>query len=605
MQGKLNKTRWITGLPVPTIRVRLFLLLLTAMLIPTLLVSSIAQYYMLRAGAVHSIDQSSQMMRYVANELDKQLLSMEQQLNGIVLDPEFQKYLAVPKTDIRSQAAAQISFRPLVDSFLRSNADAVGFLYLDKKDKVYFESLHNISLQIDYPFAEDPVYQSIHEINRTVLLPPHEQAYTLLRTREVYSLVRPVYQFSTNQISAWIVIELAADSLYDAVQSVELAPSSRNVIYDAHTRKLLTPGAWSDSLEPALLPLLPGIDTPSGSFQLQAEGISYQAVYEPVRFSNWRLIGITPLEELMRASHQTQRLTWFVALAGLLIAGLIAFPIMDRVLRPLHRLKRGMRSLSRGSYVPITDYPKDEFGFLIETYNNMLNDLRRMEQEVYQSKLNEKEKELLQLQAQINPHFFFNTLQTIESYVETADSLAVEEIIQSVSRMMRYNVRNDGGWAPLSEEMDHIRDLLEIHRYRTDQAVQAELLMAPELAQMPVMKLSIQPFVENALKYGWLPGNANFRITVLVQQAEDGVLIEIRDNGQGMSAETLQRLRALRPGGAADPAFFERHTGIRNVYRRLLLVYGEQFELTLSSRPHQGTTVRIRIPLRLPEGTIQ
>lgn len=251
-----------------------------------------------------------------------------------------------------------------------------------------------------------------------------------------------------------------------------------------------------------------------------------------------------------------------IAVASFVIALIVAFPVMNSVLRPLFKLKGGIVSLGRGTYVPIQiQYSNDEIGFLIQSYNQMLGELQRMEQEVFQSKVKEKERELLQLQAQINPHFLFNTLETIESYAIKNNGEAVGEMVQSVSRMMRYNVRNDGGWAPVKEEVAYIRNFLNIHHYRNGKDVKAKFDVDPAAANIPIMKLSIQPFVENAIKYGWSPSMAaeEFLLTVKVELTEGALHIDVHDTGTGIPAHILDKITPLiHSNGETNNAVFTR-----------------------------------------------
>jgi sensor histidine kinase YesM len=230
----------------------------------------------------------------------------------------------------------------------------------------------------------------------------------------------------------------------------------------------------------------------------------------------------------------------------------------------------------------------------------MLNELQRMEQEVFQSKLIEKERELLQLQAQINPHFLFNTLETIESYAVKNNGEAVGEMVQSVSRMMRYNVRHDGGWAPLTEEMAYIRDFLNIHYFRNGMDVNAEFDVAPDVRQLSIMKLSIQPFVENAIKYGWSPhmSTQSFKLLIKAERNGEKLLITVQDTGSGIPADIMQKLEQLIASKSelVDP-YFRKHTGILNIYRRFLLAYGDRADLQIGTVPNEGTWVRIELPI--------
>jgi sensor histidine kinase YesM len=311
---------------------------------------------------------------------------------------------------------------------------------------------------------------------------------------------------------------------------------------------------------------------------------------------------MAPLSSITKGAQQAYQLTLVIAIVSLTVALIIAFPVMRFVLLPLYKLKDGIKSLGRGTYVPIQiQHGNDEIGFLIKSYNHTLHELQSMEEEVFNSKMREKERELLQLQAQINPHFLFNTLETIESYSIKNNGEAVGEMVQSVSRMMRYNVRNDGGWAPLKEEMDYIQNFLKIHYYRNGMDVAAKFDLDESSINNLVMKLSIQPFVENAIKYGWSPNMSTdeFLVTVKVELLENFMYISVKDTGSGIPSDIMDKFNTLITfkGELIDP-YFQTHTGIYNVYRRFMLAYGDQTDFKISTVPGLGTLIEIRVPYR-------
>jgi sensor histidine kinase YesM len=343
------------------------------------------------------------------------------------------------------------------------------------------------------------------------------------------------------------------------------------------------------------------ISPDKNEFIFTSQGDKHEAAYRNLANSDWKLVWIATLSNITEGARQSTNWTLLIAFASLAISLIFSFPVMRIVLTPLYKLKTGMLSLGRGSYIPIpSPYNQDEFGFLIKSYNQMLNELQRMELEVFQSKIKEKERELLQLQAQINPHFLFNTLETIDSYATKNNSEAVGEMVQSVSRMMRYNVQNDGGWALLKDEIAYIRNFLQIHFYRNGKDVNVNFELDPSVLNVRIMKLSMQPFVENAIKYGWSPHMSDeaFTLTIKAEQREGFLLFGVLDTGTGISEEIMDKLTELIDSKTelVDP-YFQKHTGIFNVFRRFLLAYGNQVTFKMTTSPDQGTCVQIKLPL--------
>lgn len=586
-----------------SLRSKLFILLVLISFLPTLTVSFLSQMFFLRSGTDYASKISYQLIDYMSGEIDDYLADINGSLNSLVIDSEFQKYLTIPVDNIPGQAEYAINFRPFLQLIIQSKKEIVGALYLDRLGKVYSISKTGHVLY-NYPFHSDAHYGRVYNMTQEGFIPPHELVYTLPpdSKRQVVTFVKPVIDLRSNSIYAWLLIEINASWLQGLMDHTQLGRNGLVMLYNEVNGELFQFGEPVEVTE-ALRRKLGEVELASGQFTQTLNGKTYQILSCPIPLAGWTLVGAAPLNELTHGVKQARIITAIVAAASLIVALIVAYPFMGMVLRPLHRLKAGMQMLGRGTSMPIEQASHDEFGFLIRTYNKMLDDLTRMREEVIQSKLSEKEKELLQLQAQINPHFLFNTLETIESYSLHHNGEAVSDMLRCVSRMMRYNVRGDGGKAPLAEEIKYTKDFLNIHSYRHGKRVRAEFAVAPELLDMPVMKLGIQPLVENALKYGWSPAaeNDDFRIHVSVELEGDRVRFVVSDNGRGMSDDVFKLLSDLSGSGDrnGDP-FFRQHTGILNIYRRYALAYGSDFGMTVSREAEEGRGTRIEICLPKP-----
>jgi two-component system sensor histidine kinase YesM len=592
---------WKRSVRTLSLKSKLFITLILLSLIPAFCIGYVSQYLIIRSSSNGAAALSSQIVKYIANDINAYLVSINESLNTFVIDSEFQKFLTVPKNDIQMQAGYAINFRPLLQLLAQSKKEIRGVLYLDKLGKIYLES-QKVHMNINYPLYEDSAYKAITAMTEVSLTQPHPQAYALNDQREVVTFVKPANLIRENTLAAWILVEIDAQWIRDIMDKTKFGDNGQVLLYDPSNGTAMINGPKSAMLDD-LIQRLQGGTLLSDEFVFTHAGVSYQVAYDTIRLGNWRFVGVIPLEEMTAGVRHSRIITLLIAFASFILALFIAYPLMGIVLQPLYRLKYGMQMLGRGTSVPIQHAIPDEIGFLIKTYNQMLGDLDTMRKEVVDTKLREKEKELLQLQAQINPHFLFNTLETVESYSLHNDGAAVSDMLQCVSRMLRYNVRNDGGWASLREEIKYIYDFLCIHNYRNAKRVNTSFTVPEELLDMPVMKLSIQPFVENSLKYGWNPllSEEDFELSIVIRSENGRLIIRIQDNGIGISDEVYGMLTNLTQsdGTDADP-FFRKHTGTLNVYRRYLLVYGSGFNMQFlrGVDADKGTAVVITIPER-------
>ncbi|WP_336773041.1 cache domain-containing sensor histidine kinase [Paenibacillus sp. MMO-58] len=582
-----------------SLKYKLFVLLILISIIPISLVSYSSEYFMFRSSTEYSASISSQYVEFVSKELSDYLQAMNESFDSVFINTSFLNYLGTPADQLTEQANDMMRFRPIVRNSLQFHPEVLGVLYIDRLGKIYFDSYQN-QLNPSYSFGADHPYKAAFANSKPELTAPHRLPYILYSKANAFSYIRPILDTDTGQTEALFIIEIKEEKIKSMLSSNRQGEEGQVILY--HEKKDTTVSESPDAAALMQDFQQARLQTHKTSRQLlfTSGAREYQAIYADLPGSDWKIVWTAPLSSINNGVRQTYQLTLLIAAFSLVTALIIAFPVMSNILQPLFRLKKGMQSLGRGVYVPVPmKHNYDEIGFLINSYNQTLDKLQFMEREVYQANMREKERELLQLQAQINPHFLFNTLETIESYAVRNNGEAVGDMVQSVSRMMRYTIRSDDGWTTLKEEMAYIRNFLTIHYYRNGKDVHAHFEIAPELLDFPIMKLSIQPYIENAIKYGWSPNMSTdeFQLTVKVQALADALMIVICDTGTGISKDVLDKLRQLIQGkGTTKDPYFRKHTGIFNTYRRLMLVYGDQVQLSVESTPEHGTRFEFKVP---------
>lgn len=202
--------------------------------------------------------------------------------------------------------------------------------------------------------------------------------------------------------------------------------------------------------------------------------------------------------------------------------------------------------------------------------------------------------ELKALQSQVNPHFLFNTLNSIARLAMLENAQKTQEVVISLADLLRYNLRTLGQMVPLSEEIDHIQSYLHIQKTRFGDRVNYKSEISEEVVRFAVPIMTLQPLVENALVYGLEPKVEGGTITIKAYAEGNYVVIKIEDNGMGMSKERLERVRLMEENQSRRG-----HTtgiGIPNVFKRLTHHFGNKCQMLLDSVPQQGTQITILIP---------
>lgn len=218
--------------------------------------------------------------------------------------------------------------------------------------------------------------------------------------------------------------------------------------------------------------------------------------------------------------------------------------------------------------------------------------------------LSTKQAEFLALQNQINPHFLYNTLESIRGDALMIGADEIADITEALSVFFRYSITNTKNMATLAEELDNVDNYFIIQKYRFEDKLDLEVRYLDDealLMRTPCPKLSLQPIVENAIFHGIERVRGGGKIIITVMNVDDTVHVNVSDNGKGMEPETLHALNAQlrRAAAGADEESGQKKKGgiaLRNVSRRIKLLFGEEYGLLVSSAPGLGTSVEMTLP---------
>lgn len=310
--------------------------------------------------------------------------------------------------------------------------------------------------------------------------------------------------------------------------------------------------------------------------------------------TGWRSYSAIPFEGLFPQAGDLYKAIWLVGVVSTLgIAGVIVL-LVYTMARPIKRLSKAMGQVQKGDFtVRVPNKRKDEIGELTESFNYMLEEINTLIKQVYQEKIAQKNAEVQALQAQINPHFLYNTLDSVNWMLIDREEYDISDIILSLAGLMRYSIEDENAFVPLEKEVGYVLCYLKIQKNRLEERLEYSVETEESLEAERVPKLILQPIVENAITHGIEPRNRKGRIRIILKDLGDEMLISVEDNGIGMTQKQLNHLREEVPDIEK-----EGHTGIgvRNVDRRIRLHYGEAYGIFIESTYGEGTIVSLRIP---------
>ena len=316
----------------------------------------------------------------------------------------------------------------------------------------------------------------------------------------------------------------------------------------------------------------------------------------------WRIITLVSVDKLLADSRRNSNMGLFISALCLLVSTVLFIIFLDRITNRIQRLVRKMQKVKEGDFQVVDEKgPEDEIGIMISNFNLMVGSLQTLIYENYETKLQVKdvkikkrEAELYALQSQINPHFLFNALESIRLGMFTADIHRTAGAVLNLSRLLRKSLNWGGEMINLSEEIDLVRNYLDIQTYRYSDKITYNIYVAEELGVYKIPKLIIQPFVENAVIHGLEKKWGKGRIDVTAVPSGGRILITVSDDGLGMEPETLERIR--KDVAEGDEIKKEGSIGIKNVSDRLRLHFGQNCRIMIDSRVGEGTSITVEIP---------
>lgn len=322
-------------------------------------------------------------------------------------------------------------------------------------------------------------------------------------------------------------------------------------------------------------------------------------VLQSVPGSGWRLVGVSYLNELVGESRRAALQQVCIVIACALVILLAVALLLSRVVsRPIHRLVDQMHAFAQDaptfSYQPVSG--TQEIVLLSDSFEHMVGHIQQLMEEVRRNEEILRKAELKALQAQINPHFLYNTLDSIQWMCEMGRTQDAVQMVGALARLFRISISRGADLIPLARELEHAESYLIIQKFRYKDQFSYRFVVDDSVTDCMCSKITLQPIIENAILHGFGEFVDDGEIVITARADGADVVLTVQDNGIGMDEETC---RAILSRDADSPAGI----GIRNVADRIRIYFGPTAGLTIESEPDQGTCVTIRLP-QDREGTI-
>ncbi|PYI57499.1 sensor histidine kinase [Paenibacillus flagellatus] len=457
-----------------------------------------------------------------------------------------------------------------LESWYRNAAYQNGFSYL------HLPSENAYPIRGEYVFAKDGVY--------------------LIRSMNVYN---------RSAFPNFIILGIKKESLLKLIASSLPSAHTRAYLYDHDNRLVvgtdpehapLRPNLWEGEDEAAVTARA---DVPGG-------GETMLAVKVRSAQTHWSLVTLQPESELYKENRQLQLFTFTIIAISVVLAFWISWMVYSGIASPLKSLSFGMKQIRLGNLnVTLANRRKDELGYVTESFNQMAHDQRALIRDHYEQQLQLSKAELKFLQSQINPHFLYNTLDSIYWTAQEYEAEEIGEMVYHLSKFFRLSLQKGRDTVTVAETIEHLNHYIRVQELRFQYHFTVEYRIDEAAKRLRVLRLLLQPLAENAILHGLEKAPLGGTLTISARIEGPYLALGVEDNGVGMSADRLAYIR--REIGAVttdntvlspfDPNRAKDLFGLRNVVARVKIVYGDEASCRIDSAPGTGTSIVLLLPL--------
>jgi two-component system, sensor histidine kinase YesM len=298
--------------------------------------------------------------------------------------------------------------------------------------------------------------------------------------------------------------------------------------------------------------------------------------------------------------NEIKKIAMIIRITTAFICLLASLFISHRISTPIKNLGRVMKKVESGNLDErFVVHSKDEIGDLGKGFNTMIGEIKKLIQAVKHEEKLKKEAEITALQLQINPHFIYNTLETINSLARKKRETEISRLIVLLGKLLRSSISSFEEKIPIKQEINYIVNYLEIQKVRMREPLNYTISIDPMLEEYLSVKWILQPIVENAIIHGIDPLKSSGIIEIIGENRGSNIMFTIKDNGVGLDSLKLQQIRHQLKFRSKDLAKYKNKIGLYNVQTRIHSHYGSSFGITIDSEVNMGTTVTISIPMEV------
>jgi len=547
------------------------------------------------------VEQSTQTTRRLLEQLAINVDSYLDELYRLCLSPYYNRQVMDLLESVPATAAGKLDKRRAVENYLTEvmmlpRSDILRAHILS--DEIYSSSKTRYSADIPRDYQRESWYLDALEMSDATFIPAHLET----QGRTALSVFGVAKRINSTRDNSKLLGVIRVDASFHGIKAVcdrigtqegnalLIADNAGSLIYSSD--KTGTVGL----LESIVGEQGGGLDT------MTFKGETYFVSTQALTAADWRIIDVHAMRSVTGAAILARDKAYLLAILCAALGVLVSVPPVQRFLKPIFAITGSMQKAQTGDFSVRADVSgNDEMAYLARSFNEMVRQIHSeaeknnlLTRQVYEARYLEKEAQYAALCNQIRPHFLFNALNTIHLLIKTGRGDEAAVCIDMLAALLRGMVNTDRE-ITLRAEMKIVESYLALQQKRySSLSYSLPDITSREGYLLPA--LTLQPLVENALVHGCELKRGKTRVEITVMEKGDDLLVQVSDNGMGMSEETLAGLREALAAPSVEPSQSEKGVGLVNIARRVKLKYGEAYGLTVSSTLGEGTDVLLRLP---------
>lgn len=433
-----------------------------------------------------------------------------------------------------------------------------------------------------------------------------EDPFATLESGMILPIIRPVYNQYNSEIVGWTYFAISDQLISSYLSSFPLDDGSHLYITIGNRSYLYEDGIFKET--PLTCQILEDISSNTVNSQASlvkfSDGSKRRVVTCPLSSRGWTISLMLSEKNYNTQTQVYLLLVGIIAVTIFVMAFLLVYMLNRTISQPVKKLKGTIDRISHGDFTRDSSIEwEDELGVIGRGINQMSEDVVSLMEKRVTDEKQKKDLEYQILQSQINPHFLYNTLNSIKWMATIQNAPGIAEMTTSLARLMKNVSKGTASLIPLKEELDLVKDYFLIQQYRYGGSISIEYqIESEELYQCRLHRFSLQPMVENALFHGIEPKGCVGKVIIKAEKTEGpdpspALKISVTDNGIGMTEETILKILTGESSPSAD---FFKHVGISNVNKRIQYDFGPDYGIHIESRPGEYTTVIIILPYTTP-----